>query len=163
MNVVATRNTRAIAQRMAVEVKEHGADVVLRYLPDLEPGQVPALLGLLARMASGAPIIGDMPIKISTDPAWVCGQAAADAAYFYGIDYDEMMSLRKAEHLYRGRSVAMTAANMAGVSLSYIGRHFGQHHTTVMYATRRVAKDAELRAIADRIAGRLVVPDKAVA
>lgn len=48
MNVVPSAATRRLAERMVAEAERSTtADVVLRCLPDVQPGQVPALIGLL--------------------------------------------------------------------------------------------------------------------
>lgn len=52
MNVVATRTTRKAADRMMrLAAKVGGPEAARRVLPDLEPGQLAALVGLLLRPA----------------------------------------------------------------------------------------------------------------
>ena len=163
MNVVPTKATVGIARRMVAETADTGADVVLNYLPDVEPGQVPALVALLAKWASGEPIIVlKAPPTRSTEPAWICTEAIAWAAQHYDITVEELMTGRATPYL-DARAVAMSAAHVAGVGYSEAGRRFYRDHSTVMNADRRVRRTSELWIVAERIGNGLRLNDEAVA
>jgi len=58
---------------------------------------------------------------------------------------------RRPEHV-RPRHVAIYAARLCGASFPQIGRAFGQHHTTVMYAVSRVGENPGMRRLAHELA-----------
>lgn len=60
--VVATPATRKLAKAILADAMWDGADAVLRHLPDVYPGQVPALIYLLARAAT----TGEVPAPTGT-------------------------------------------------------------------------------------------------
>lgn len=78
--------------------------------------------------------------------------AVATAARVFETTPSELLGTDRARAATDARAVAMTAARMRGQSLPAIARHFSRDHTTVLHATRRIARTPPLRALAERIA-----------
>ena len=71
------------------------------------------------------------------------GMAEVEAAVAarFGLTRDQIRGLDRQRAVARPRQIAMfLARELTGQSLPRIGMHFARDHTTVLYATRRIAR-----------------------
>lgn len=157
--IAPTPATVKLARRIVEDTPDHGADAVLKHLPDLFDGQAAALIGVLAKMAAQHPVEAPPETVVySIDPAQVCHVIAERTAARYGLRLDLMLDQRTTHHV-TGRQVAMTAAWLWGVTYSEVGRQFDRDHATVMYAVRKVHRSPDLLAAATDLAACVRIPE----
>lgn len=92
---------------------------------------------------------------VDVGPAGICSIAVATAAHELGVTREAILSAGRQRAVTDARAVAMAAARRAGLTLPAIGAYFGTHHTSVMYATRKVADTPRLDAACARILDQL--------
>lgn len=100
----------------------------------------------------------DPPPASTVEPDGPVEQAVVAAAEAFGTTPEVLLGTDRSRAAADARAVAMTAARIHGHSLPTIARHFDRDHTTVLHATRRIAKTPPLRDLAAKIAA--VLPEE---
>lgn len=88
-------------------------------------------------------------------PDGICAVAVAAAAQSFGTTRDAVLSADRHRAVTDARAVAMTAARRGGLTLPAIASYFGKDHTSVLYATNKVANNPRLNAVCARIVEQL--------
>ncbi len=95
------------------------------------------------------------PPASTFEPDGPVEHAVVAAAEAFGTTPEVLLGADRSRAAADGRAVAMTAARTQGHSLPAIARHFDRDHTTVLQATRRIAKSPALNGLAEKIAADL--------
>ena len=67
---------------------------------------------------------------------------------YFGVDKEDILHGGRTRHLARPRQISMYLAyKYTGNSTPALGRKFGKHHTTVVYACRVVGEGEEYKSI----------------
>lgn len=144
---------------LSLKAKKEGEDVpydVLDYIASQNVPSVRELEGLLTRVCAiasldGSPVTLELAqdaLKglVSNQPVEILPKTIVDAtADFFDISLDELLGTTKARKVATARQVAMyLVRELTDLSLPKIGDQFGgRDHSTVLYATRKVAKEMQ--------------------
>lgn len=140
--------TNAVAAGDPVDVEKLFHDLDRDQLRDL-------VVRLVAQLEATAPV----PINAEHGPERLCAQATQLAAAAFGVSVDAVISRDRHRPVTDARAVAQTVARNCGLTLPSVGSYFGQHHTAVMYAIKKVADTPRLAAAAAQIAEHIKVPN----
>lgn len=153
-----TRESAALATaaNLACAVDCRDRTEIERILHPLTRDQLYALAVVLA-----AHVDVDAPLEPKYGPDHLCELAAKRAAEAMDVDVDDVMSPNRNADVVAARAVAMASLRRAGLTTVTIGRHFGRDHTTVVYATEKVARTPRLRFAADRVSEALGIESEA--
>lgn len=117
MNVAPTLATRKLARVIIRETAKSGSDATLRHLRHVVPEQVPALIAILAREASGARIpptnAGTLLAQLAVDVLTVEERRTAHAAYVRGLRDEWVVNGEREYQRNRRRAGRRTAAQGA--------------------------------------------------
>lgn len=66
-------------------------------------------------------------------------------ADYFNVDKEDILSGGREQHIATPRQIAMfLARKYTGLSMPALGRAFGKHHTTIVYACKKIRKDSNL-------------------
>lgn len=155
MNVVPTRATRHLAERMIREATADfgcGADAVLECLEDCMVDQVPALLGyVLDRCVPQVEIVVEpsRPVPQSLlDQKALTESVLAEVCATFPVGVNEIRARFGGRQVSEARSVAMWLLRQHGMTYPAIGAQLDRDHSTVMYGVAKVDESERLRGIA---------------
>lgn len=149
------RDAQPVAAALACAIDDRSPEDVARTLAPLDKVDLHALVVLLASMVDV-----DVPFQPGRlSPERTCRLIAQRAAHHFGVDVDVLYGTGRTPTVTHARMVAMVAARRAGFVTTEIGAHFGRDHTTVSYASERVARDPGLSSAVARICRELRLDD----
>ena len=141
------------AAAFAELVANASQDVLERTLNQMNAAQLRSLAIALATQINSAETTDGEVADVG--PGGLCALAVATAAQSFGTTRDAVLSADRHRAVTDARAVAMTAARRGGLTFPAIASYFGKDHTSVLYATNKVANNPRLNAVCNRIVDQL--------